>query len=66
MPACLSDEGRLQAQRAGAALAAHGHSFDVVYTSVLRRAIHTMWLAVDAMDMMYVQGGLMAIFVLCV
>ena len=31
-----------------------GYSFDVAYTSVLKRAIRTLWLALDDMDLMWI------------
>ena len=46
----LTPTGIDQAQAAGRALAQHGFDFDVTYTSVLKRAIRTLWLALDEMD----------------
>ena len=46
----LTDTGVRQAQQAGALLKAEGFEFDVAYTSVLKRAIHTLWHALDAME----------------
>lgn len=46
----LTATGVAQAQAAGQALAAHGFDFDVAYTSVLKRATHTLWHTLDAMD----------------
>jgi 2,3-bisphosphoglycerate-dependent phosphoglycerate mutase len=46
----LTEAGREEARRAGMALRAHGVRFDVCYTSVLRRAIHTAWIVLDATD----------------
>ena len=46
----LTETGVRQAQQAGALLKAQGHDFDVAYTSVLKRAIHTLWHCLDAMD----------------
>ncbi len=46
----LTPTGIAQAQQAGALLAERGFAFDVAYTSVLKRAIHTLWHALDAMD----------------
>ena len=45
----LTETGVRQAQQAGALLKAEGFEFDVAYTSVLKRAIHTLWHALDAM-----------------
>lgn len=46
----LTPTGIAQAQEAGRLLKAEGYDFDVAYTSVLKRAIHTLWHALDAMD----------------
>ncbi len=46
----LTETGVRQAQQAGALLKAQGYDFDVAYTSVLKRAIHTLWHCLDAMD----------------
>ena len=50
----LSEEGREQAREAGRVLRADGFTFDVAYTSVLKRAIRTLWIALDQMDLMWV------------
>lgn len=49
----LTDQGRAEAREAGRLLRAEGFEFDVVYTSVLKRAIRTMWLALDELDQMW-------------
>ena len=49
----LTDAGREEARAAGELLKREGYSFDIAYTSVLRRAIRTLWIALDAMDLMY-------------
>jgi len=46
----LTDTGVEQARNAGRLLKAEGYEFDVAYTSVLKRAIRTLWLALDEMD----------------
>jgi 2,3-bisphosphoglycerate-dependent phosphoglycerate mutase len=46
----LTPTGRAQAQQAGLALSQAGFEFDQAYTSVLKRAIHTLWHCLDAMD----------------
>jgi 2,3-bisphosphoglycerate-dependent phosphoglycerate mutase len=46
----LTSLGVQQAQQAGQVLAAQGFDFDVAYTSVLKRAIATLWHTLDAMD----------------
>ncbi len=50
----LSAEGREQAREAGRVLQAQGFTFDVAYTSVLKRAIRTLWIAMDEMDLLWV------------
>ena len=50
----LSEKGRAEAREAGRLLAAEKHEFDVAYTSVLKRAIHTLWIALDEMDMVWI------------
>src|SRR6187431_2922062 len=49
----LSDQGRLEARDAGRLLKAEGIAFDVAFTSVLKRAIRTLWIALDEMDLMW-------------
>ena len=49
----LTEKGVAEAKAAGRVLKEAGFSFDVAYTSVLKRAIRTLWLALDEMDMMY-------------
>ena len=46
----LTPTGVEQAKQAGRLLKAEGYEFDVAYTSVLKRAIHTLWHALDEMD----------------
>ena len=46
----LTETGVAQAKAAGALLKAEGYEFDVAYTSVLKRAIWTLWHCLDAMD----------------
>lgn len=50
----LTETGREQARRAGELLRDKGFGFDLACTSVLKRAIRTLWIALDAMDMMYI------------
>jgi 2,3-bisphosphoglycerate-dependent phosphoglycerate mutase len=50
----LSEKGRQEAQEAGIVLKAEGYEFDVAYTSVLKRAIRTMWTVMDEMDLMWI------------
>lgn len=46
----LSDQGRTEAADAGRRLGEAGFAFDVAYTSVLKRAIHTLWLVLDQLE----------------
>ena len=50
----LCDHGKLEAHKAGQLLKTGGWSFDVAYTSVLKRAILTMWIVMDEMDLMWI------------
>lgn len=50
----LSDRGKAEAQTAGRALKEQGLAFDLVFTSVLKRAIRTAWLVLDAMDLIWI------------
>lgn len=50
----LSEKGRDEAREAGRLLAAERLEFDVAYTSVLKRAIRTLWIALDELDMMWI------------
>jgi 2,3-bisphosphoglycerate-dependent phosphoglycerate mutase len=50
----LSEKGRAEAREGGAVLKAEGYTFDVAYTSVLKRAIRTLWLVLDEMDLMWI------------
>jgi 2,3-bisphosphoglycerate-dependent phosphoglycerate mutase len=49
----LTDLGRKEAKEAGRLLKAEGFEFDLVFTSVLKRAIRTMWIVLDEMDLMW-------------
>ncbi len=49
----LSDKGREEALEAGRLLKEGGYVFDLAYTSVLKRAIRTLWIALDVMDQMW-------------
>ena len=50
----LSATGRAEAQEGGEVLKRQGFSFDVAYTSVLKRAIRTLWIVLDGMDLMWI------------
>jgi 2,3-bisphosphoglycerate-dependent phosphoglycerate mutase len=49
----LSDKGRQEAKKAGEVLRQEGYAFDIAYTSVLKRAIRTLWTVMDEMDLMW-------------
>jgi 2,3-bisphosphoglycerate-dependent phosphoglycerate mutase len=49
----LTEKGINEARSAGRVLREAGFAFDMAYTSVLKRAIRTLWLALDEMDQMY-------------
>ncbi|WP_332878985.1 2,3-diphosphoglycerate-dependent phosphoglycerate mutase [Massilia sp. S19_KUP03_FR1] len=49
----LTEKGASEARAAGRVLKEAGFTFDLAYTSVLKRAIRTLWLAMDEMDMMW-------------
>jgi 2,3-bisphosphoglycerate-dependent phosphoglycerate mutase len=50
----LTEKGILEAQTAGKLMKEAGFNFDLAYTSVLKRAIRTLWLALDVMDLMWI------------
>lgn len=50
----LSPKGREEARAAGQLLKAEGFVFDEAYTSVLKRAIRTLWIILDEMDLMWI------------
>jgi len=50
----LSEKGRQEAHEAGVVLKAEGYEFDVAYTSVLKRAIRTLWMVLDELDLMWI------------
>ena len=50
----LSEKGIQEATLAGEVLKREGYSFDVAFTSVLRRAIRTLWIVQDGMDLMWI------------
>jgi len=50
----LTDKGREEARDAGRLMAAEKFEFDVAHTSVLKRAIRTMWIACDEMDLLWI------------
>ena len=50
----LSEKGVAEAQKAGQVLKEQGFTFDVAFTSLLKRAIRTLWLTLDEMDLMWI------------
>src|SRR5207248_5010558 len=50
----LTQRGVEEAKRAGETLKEAGFAFDCAYTSVLKRAIKTLWLALETMDLMWI------------
>jgi len=50
----LSEKGEAEAREAGRLLAGAGFRFDLAYTSVLKRAIKTLWLILEEMDRMWI------------
>lgn len=50
----LSEKGMTEAHAAGKLLKAEGFVFDEAYTSVLKRAIRTLWIILDEMDLMWI------------
>ena len=50
----LSEKGVAEAHEAGKLLREGGYKFDVAYTSVLKRAIRTLWIALDELDQMWI------------
>jgi 2,3-bisphosphoglycerate-dependent phosphoglycerate mutase len=50
----LSPRGMEEAREAGQLMRGETYEFDVAYTSLLKRAIRTLWIALDEMDMMWI------------
>jgi len=50
----LSDKGIEEARMAGRTLKENGFTFDLAYTSFLKRAVRTLWLVLDEMDLMWI------------
>ncbi|NOK64235.1 MAG: 2,3-diphosphoglycerate-dependent phosphoglycerate mutase [Chloroflexi bacterium AL-W] len=50
----LTEQGVSEARRAGHQLLEEGFTFDIAFTSVLKRAIRTLWLTLDEMDLMWI------------
>jgi 2,3-bisphosphoglycerate-dependent phosphoglycerate mutase len=50
----LSEKGRAEALEGARALKEAGYTFDVAYTSVLKRAVRTLWTVLDELDLMWI------------
>lgn len=50
----LTAQGITEAKEAGRLLKEGGFAFDIAYTSVLKRAIRTLWLVQDELDLMWI------------
>ncbi|MBN8216072.1 MAG: 2,3-diphosphoglycerate-dependent phosphoglycerate mutase [Spirochaetes bacterium] len=50
----LSEKGLAEAKDAGVVLKKEGYTFDLAYTSVLKRAIRTLWMTMDELDLQWV------------
>jgi 2,3-bisphosphoglycerate-dependent phosphoglycerate mutase len=50
----LSENGKIEATKAGELLKSEGFSFDVAFASVLKRAIRTLWITLDVLDLMWI------------
>ena len=65
----LSEKGITEAREAGKVLKENGFDFKIAYTSYLKRAIKTLWLALEEMDMMWLEviktGDLMKSIMVC-
>ncbi len=50
----LTEKGEAEAHQAGKLLKEEGYTFDIAYTSVLKRAIRTLWIVLDEMELMWI------------
>jgi len=50
----LSEKGTTEAQAGGKLLKDEGYTFDIAFTSVLKRAIRTLWIALSELDLMWI------------
>lgn len=53
----LTEAGRDQAKQAGELLKENGFKFDIAFSSVLKRAIRTLWIVLDTMDSVHIPVG---------
>ena len=50
----LSSQGILEAHKAGVLLKETGYTFDIAFTSVLKRGIRTLWIVLDELDLLWI------------
>jgi 2,3-bisphosphoglycerate-dependent phosphoglycerate mutase len=50
----LSDQGVIEAHKAGKLLKENGFTFDIAFTSVLKRGIRTLWIVLDELDLLWI------------
>lgn len=50
----LSNQGVIEAEEAGILLKKENYSFDIAYTSLLKRGIRSLWIVLDKMDLMWI------------
>lgn len=50
----LSEKGMLEAKQSGMLMKDHGFEFDIAFVSVLKRALRTLWIALDEMDQLWI------------
>lgn len=50
----VTEKGLQEAKKAGEVLKTEGFKFDIAYTSVLKRAIRTLWIVLDELDLMWI------------
>lgn len=50
----LSEKGLTEAHKAGQVLKKESYTFDIAFTSVLKRAIRTLWITLEEMDLMWI------------
>ncbi len=50
----LTEKGREEAKKAGFLMKDKGFEFDIAFTSVLKRALRTLWIALDEMDLLWI------------
>jgi len=63
--ASLNTKGLGEAAEGGKLLKDGGYTFDVAYTSVLKRAIKTLWIILEELDLMYIPIVSFKLYVMC-